>query len=354
MSQKIEAIVKPELLVWARKSTGLTVAEAAAKTKVKSARLESWESGKTRPSIPQLRKLCGIYKRPLAALYLPEPPKTFTVLRDFRRFPGEVAGYESPALRWEIRRAQYRRDVAVDLFTDIEGAVPEFTPTAGTREDPENLGMRIRGILGVKPDEQIRWAHGYEAFARWRATIESQGVLVFQSTGVSLDETRGFSIYDALLPVIVINNKDSINGRIFTLLHEFVHLLLKEGGICDLEEDVTRPPEEDRIEVYCNRVSGASLVPRDELLREKIVAKTRSPQELTDEQIVSLARKYNVSREALLRRLLIFDRVSSAFYTAKREQYRQERKLQKMSTRPSSKTSLSRRCAAARPPKSSG
>ena len=328
MTRKVEAIIKPELLVWARNSAGLSIEEVAKKAKVKPARLEAWESGAKRPSIPQLRKLCVIYKRPLAVFYLPDPPKTFTVMRDFRRLPGEIAGIESPALRWEIRRAEYRRDVALDLFQDLEGVVPEFIAAAGTEEDPENLGNRTREILGLKYEDQILWSGGYDAFARWRAAIEAQGVLVFQATEVSLDETRGFSIYKAPLPVIVVNIKDAINGRIFTLLHEFTHILLKEGGLCDLIEGAPRPPEEERMEVYCNRVSGAALVPRDQLLREEIVETIRKRQGPSDEDIGTLARRYYVSRETILRRLLIFDRITSGFYAAKREQYRTERERQ--------------------------
>lgn len=41
----------------------------------------------------------------------------------------------------------------------------------------------------------------------------------------------------------------------------------------------------------------------------------------TDAQISDLARRFNVSREAILRRLLTFDRTTSTFYARKRAQY---------------------------------
>jgi Zn-dependent peptidase ImmA (M78 family) len=41
----------------------------------------------------------------------------------------------------------------------------------------------------------------------------------------------------------------------------------------------------------------------------------------SDAQISDLARRFNVSREALVRRLLTFDRTTNAFYTRKRSQY---------------------------------
>lgn len=54
-----------ELLIWARESGGFTVNEAAKKANVKPEKLSGWESGESRPTINQLRKLASIYKRPL-------------------------------------------------------------------------------------------------------------------------------------------------------------------------------------------------------------------------------------------------------------------------------------------------
>ena len=77
----------------------------------------------------------------------------------------------------------------------------------------------------------------------------------------------GFSFAEPVLPVIAVNRKVRPNGQIFTLLHEFVHLMLRQSSICDIDEEPPRPPEEQRIEVFCNRVAGAALVPAGVLVR---------------------------------------------------------------------------------------
>jgi len=64
---RVEALVKPELLRWGRETAGLTIEAAAKKITVTPERLLSWENGHSRPSIPQLRKMADVYKRPLAA-----------------------------------------------------------------------------------------------------------------------------------------------------------------------------------------------------------------------------------------------------------------------------------------------
>ena len=87
------------MLEWGRTSAGLSVEEAARKVALSVDRLEAWESEDSQPTIKQLRKLANAYKRPLSVFYLPERPRDFQALRDFRRLPGQVAGRLSSAIR---------------------------------------------------------------------------------------------------------------------------------------------------------------------------------------------------------------------------------------------------------------
>jgi len=324
MPERVEALVNPALLAWARDSAGYTIEQAARKVPVKPERLVSWERGEGRPSIPQLRKLANAYKRPLAVFYLPEPPREFSPMRDFRRLPGEVAGRQSPELRRAIRQAHLRRDVALDLYRRLEGEPPEFTATATLQDDPEGLGQGIRAYLGMSYREQVRWQSDYEALHRWRAGCERSGVLVLQATDVDPTEARGFSIGDTALPAVILNISDTVRARIFTMLHELTHLMLRQGGLCDLDDEQDRPPEELRVEVYCNHVAGAAMVPASHLLVEPEVMGQDDPTGWTDNAIGALARRYHGSREVIVRRLLILGRTTTEFYQQKREQYARE------------------------------
>jgi Zn-dependent peptidase ImmA (M78 family)/DNA-binding XRE family transcriptional regulator len=326
MTRSVEALVRPQLLAWARQSAGLELEVAAKKAGVKPDRLESWERGERRPTIKQLRTLGNIYKRPIAIFYLPEPPAGFQALRDFRRLPGTIVTTESPALRLQIRRAQDRRELALDLYQVVEGEPPSISLPATLSDDPEDLAGRIREFLGIRYEDQIGWSAGYEAFNRWRAALENAGALVFQATDVEVSEMRGFSVYGERLPAIVVNIKDSVRGRIFSILHELAHIVLRQGGLCNFRpEDVPMATtDEQRTEVFCNWVAGATLVPRRFLLREGIVSDKRRDTDWTDEDIRDLADRYGASSEVLLRRLLINGRISDAFYQTKVEEIRKE------------------------------
>ena len=324
MAKRVEAMVNRELLVWARTSAGLSLDQAAKKVQVRPERLESWEAGERRPTVKQLRKLGKVYRRPTAVFYLAEPPKDIEPLSDFRHLPGTIGSGESPQLRLEIRRAHNRREIALELYEELEGEPPRFSHEADISEDPEDLAIRLRELLGVTYEDQIKVHDRYVALSFWRSGLEKLGVLVFQAAKVDLSEMRGFSISETPLRVIVVNNADKPWPRIFTMLHEFVHVTLHEGGLCDLEDEANRPPEKNRVEVFCNRVAGAILVPKKELLEEEIVIRHGRRAEWSVHDIWELARQYGVSQEVLLRRLVICDRTTLEFYRKMREQFSQK------------------------------
>ncbi len=318
MAASFEAIVKPQLLVWARTSAGYAIVDAAHKAKVKLEKLEAWERGDARPTIAQLRELARVYKRPLAVFFLSEPPQDFQPPHDFRRLP-QALTQPSPALRYEIRRAHYRRDVGIDLYKDTGEIPPQFSLSATLDEDPELLADRLRQYLGILFENQIEWKSDYDGLSHWRSALEKLGVLVFQARGISLDEMRGFSISDLPLPVICTNGKDSPRARIFSILHEFVHIVLRRGGLCDLDDQRRSLPEEQRVEIYCNRVAGAMMVPKVALLQEPSVSSKQDVSQWSDYEIRQLANRYKASQEVILRRLLLLGRITKGFYENKRD-----------------------------------
>lgn len=326
MAKRIRAKIKPEIISWARKSAGFTEDAAAKKINVKPERLLAWESEEDDlyPTISQLRNMARVYKRPLAVFYLQEEPLGFQVMRDFRRLPGTGLRFYSPELTLEIRSAQQRRELALELFQDIDSLPEEFDLSASTDEDPEAVGERIRRTLGVAHDLQRKWRDPRVGFNTWREKIEAVGVLVFQMPSVERDEVSGIAFHEALLPVIAINKNDAFSRRAFGLLHEFTHLLIGEPGVSDYGVDERRPPEDQMIEVFCNSVASAALMPQTHFLNEPIAAAPHGAEDWSDDEIGELATVFSVSREAVARRLLTFGLTTNRFYQQKRAQYRQE------------------------------
>lgn len=314
-----EALVEPSILVWARSSAGLSVEEAALSIQTKPEKVRAWEDGEENPSMAQLRKMAAAYKRLLSDFYLPSPPKEAPIPHDFRRLPGEVASHYSRTLRYQLRLARQRRELALDLAAELEAELPTLSAHLHLNADLEKTGADLRKFLGVTIEEQRRWREPRISYNTWRAVIERQGILVFQATDIAPEEMLGFSLSDRPLPVIGVNRKLRPNGRTFTLLHECVHVFLEQSSICDIDEGRMRPPEEQRIEVSCNAVAAAVLVPRDALLSEDLVAAHPArPREWSEGELSSLGRVFSVSNEVILRRLLTEGRTTRTFYDARR------------------------------------
>ncbi len=324
MARSVKAPVTPSVLVWARETASISLEEAAGRVSktVTPERLAQWENGEDQPTIAQLRKLSELYRRPLAVFFLPEPPREFAVPRDFRRLPGLGFSAYSPALRYELRAARERRQAALDLFAELEEAPPVFDILGTTRESPAALAARAREALGITLQQQMSWRNEYTALKAWKTAIEAQGVLVFQISEIATSEMRGFSIAELPLPVMAVNRSETPTARIFSMMHELLHLILRKSGVCDFNEDETTPPEERRVEVFCNAMAAELLAPSTSFLAQpEIKQSNRRPQEWDEATISALASRYSVSRIFIVRRLLEHGRCTNAFYVAKQALY---------------------------------
>jgi len=312
------APVTPTVIRWARESMGVSLEVAAQQAGVGTDRVLAWETGEAEPTVAKLRTLAKLYQRPLAVFFLPEPPQDFDALRDFRKLADQVDHSWSRPLHKVYRRAIEQQEMAVELL-DTEAERPEVRIPAVTFDDePENAATIARLALGISLDAQFSWRKPEEAFAGWLESVEVLGALVLRTSDVPITEMRGFSLGVGAIPVVVVNALDWPRGQTFTLLHEFVHLMLREGGLCNLLEPdsgVTR-----RVETFCNAVAGAILMPAEALLDNDIVGPT-GVRPWEDEVLAQLSVRYGASREAVLRRLVTLNRASWDFYLTKRAEY---------------------------------
>lgn len=91
--------------------------------------------------------------------------------------------------------------------------------------------------MAISYKAPISWENNWVALKGWRQYLENEGIFVFQII-MPKDEIRGFSlIRENYPPAIIINSKDSPNGRIFTLFHEYGHFLLNKSGVCIPKRD---------------------------------------------------------------------------------------------------------------------
>lgn len=145
----------------------------------------------------------------------------------------------------------------------------------------------------------------YNFLNKWKELItEKMSILIFETDGVILEEMRGLCIFHEKIPIILLNGKDTTNGRIFSLFHELTHLLLGESAICENNELSDE-------EIFCNAVAGEFLVPADDLKDNTHIISTDS--------ITELSHLYGVSTHVILRRLYDTHNISHNEYNSRIE-----------------------------------
>jgi Zn-dependent peptidase ImmA (M78 family)/transcriptional regulator with XRE-family HTH domain len=316
MAKRLIVQVNPKVLRWAQEASGLSLAAAAKKASVKGTGLEAWEGGKESPSFSQLKKLSQVYKRPTAVFFVDDVPQSEKPPQDFRVIHESEEAQLSPKALLELRKARQRRLIALDVAGSLGEAVPEFTMRATTNDSSDKLADQIRSNLGVDETTIEQFVSEYFAFNFWKGCVEQTGVLIFQGSFNVNDDCRAVSIYEAQFPIILLNSKDSVYGRIFSLMHEFCHLLLRRGGMCDMEV----AGKVDPVEVFCNAFAAACLVPKATFLKEPEIRKNREASDWPEKSIRSLSTKYRVSMEVIVRRLLTLKLISQDAYQAFRKE----------------------------------
>jgi Zn-dependent peptidase ImmA (M78 family) len=291
-----KAPINPEILRWARESIFVDVEKAAKTASVKTEIYKKWEHGEDFPTISRLRKLSNLFKRPLPVFFMPNIPQTPPMPRDFRK---PVTGLEHPLTKdslLAVRKARWYQSTAAALMADLGKPI---IPIKKYDFNNKHIEQSIAEIRTLDIDTQFSWETNWEALKNWRQYLENLGIFIFQIS-MPLDEIRGFSlIRENCPPAIVINSKDSPNGRIFTLFHEYRHVLLNEAGICIPEEIEFQDEKHNETEQFCNEFAGNFLVPREPL--NKLINES-GHSDIID-LVNDLSRRFVVSNFVILRRL---------------------------------------------------
>jgi Zn-dependent peptidase ImmA (M78 family) len=261
----------------------------------------SWESQGADMTASEIRKLSKVYKRSETVFLLKTVPKSQEPPK-FRRFLLEEAMLSKETLL-VIRKAQETQISTIDLLGDTENILLN---SLSSHKKDSNL-LANKSIEALKISEELRFSSKStkEQLQQWKRLLESNNVMVLEYS-FPLTEARAFTIYNKSIPVIILNSRDTDNGRVFSLFHEFGHLLLKQSELdVEMTLDYSKTMED---ELLCNQVSANMLVPSD-LLKQKVLTG------LIDElQVKDLAKKFKVSTSVIWRRLYDNKLVSTAQY----------------------------------------
>ncbi len=307
--------VNPEILRWARETSGLSLEEACQKLHIREARgvsavdrLTALEAGESDPTRPMLVKMAKQYRRPLLVFYMSSPPQKGDRGQDFRTLPDEYSETSNALVDALIRNVQARQSIIRAVLEDEDEAEPlAFVGSMKMSDGVAAVLESIKSTIEVDLIEFRNQSTSSDAFALLRSGVESIGVFVLligdlgsHHTEISLDAFRGFTIADDIAPFIVINDRDSRAAWSFTLIHELVHIWLGQTGISNTYSD-------RKIEKFCNEVAGEFFLPKSELNQLR-VDNTLTFEELKT-RISDFARARNLSNSMVAYSLLLTEKI---------------------------------------------
>lgn len=146
------------------------------------------------------------------------------------------------------------RDNYLSLMETLDAEIEPFNLRLSGK-NPENDASLISEYFGFyKQNKKIRNADDY--FNSWREIVELKDVLVIDK-GREKFGSDGMCLYFNIAPVIsIFSSGQSPSRKLFTLVHEIVHL-----GLGHSVFDGRLMESDDALEKYCDRVAGYVVAP---------------------------------------------------------------------------------------------
>ena len=303
--------VNPNILKWAIGSSGWREEDISKKLKVSQNIFSGWLRGETNPTLNQLEDLAKTVKRPLAVFFLSEAPKEKPLPKDYRMLPEKAGKFDKKTIL-AIRRARRLQKISKELSENLNANLNKLIPTIKQSEDTKKTAEKYREEFKFDAEKQKKFKTPYEVFNYLRDLIEDKNIIVFQIS-MPIEDARGFTLVDDSPAVIVVNSKDPIEARIFTLMHEFGHVLLNESGV-SMPENALFIKNPENVEKWCNNFSSAFLLP-------EALAKSEFSQ---NKDVAKLSRAYKLSKAMLFYNMYRFNFISKQQYDAFIDKYKPE------------------------------
>lgn len=291
------------------KARGLDLATLASRSGVSISKLEHIFGADNDLSDNEILSIADELAVPLQALFSQQQLPLFPSV-DFRTAAPRIGEFEKGTLQAisYVERLSSTLS-ALNLDVGLDDSVEQFASMRYTAEEAEALARTWRSRWGITDEQQLEWQDANKLYVSLRSFIESLGVLVLHRSFKN-EEAAGLYVHiDDGPHTIVINTTNSSKARkLFTLAHEFGHVLLRKEGASN--PSILR----NRIERFCNRFAACLLAPK-RLIDAALDRFRYTP--IPDEDFIRLfAKKLGISQEATYVRLVQTGHLERSDYKA--------------------------------------
>lgn len=288
-----------------------------------------WLEKRDFPTYNQLVEISKIFNIPFGYLFLDKLPEHTLPIPHYRTsgdttFLNEVSAELLDTIYFVKKQQEWIKELLIEW-----GNKPlPFAGKYNIHSDIDVIVSEIHQILELGNNwasQQFSWN---DAFKFLVEKFENAGIFVVingivgNNTHRKLDisEFRGFVLYDEIAPFVFINNNDAISGKIFTLIHELVHILIGQSASFDLRDLQSANNE---IEQFCDKCTAEFLVPEESI---------KDIKNIDSNSYEILAKQFKVSQIVIARRLLDIGKISKdEFYEFYNKHINSEFKVSKSS-----------------------
>lgn len=148
------------------------------------------------------------------------------------------------------------RNNLIYAFESLDEPIDQFSLKLSGNDAISDAEL-IRYWLGVD-QAKFKTQNNDDYYRSWRTLIEKNNVMVIELPNIKI-KSEGMAIYYDTLPIIaILSSGQSPSRRLFTMIHELVHLGLRQSAI---DGDILS--DNLKLEQYCNQVAGHVLLPKN-------------------------------------------------------------------------------------------
>jgi len=298
MSTRVK--ISPETIAWATERSGLSTDSLH---DIFPKAIE-WIREESEPTVKQLEKFAKKIHVPFGFLFLTNPPIEGLPIV-FYRSNGEVIKNTPLVVKDLVNliksRQEWLREYLIDNnynsldFVSSLNNYQKITPIKGAELIRKALKLNKTWYSETTKNRSFRY--WIDKIEQNRIFVVSTGYVLNNKRTVDVNICKGFTLIDNFCPFIYINTNNQGGGKIFTLIHELVHVFVGESkGIGYNPIHPTSNP----LERFCDEVTSEILVPTDFFKVSWNANKSLN----VSEKIDYLSKQYHISKLVVIRKAL--------------------------------------------------
>lgn len=258
------ALINKDTLIYICNGKKVSKKYIISKTKFNPDKLDSWLDviSETFPTIQQAKKIAKCLHIPFAALYMNSKDinlRSIPPIQNFRTIQ-DSDSIDDSLLNLTIIDLLTERDFLIEAKKELGWNSESFCANIPESNSPKVWADEIRRYFSLDLKAQFDSPNARQFYLYLRGQIEKKGIFIQCFKGLEVESIRGIAIYDSMMPVIGINNKDRHPGKLFSIIHEIVHIYKRQSSFCnEMYNSATLQQEE----IFCNAVAGELLVPTE-------------------------------------------------------------------------------------------